>query len=120
LPAWHSPLTDAQKQCLADQGVTLPERSATGERPQFSPEQRDAFRAAAQACGITLPAWHSPLTDAQKQCLADQGVTLPERSATGERPQFSPEQRDAFRAAAQACGIALPSHHPDAEQPQTA
>ena len=58
-------------------------------------EQRAAFRQAAEACGLPTPAAgvHRPgfggpgtlagrsssLTDAQKQCLADQGVTLPQR-----------------------------------------
>ena len=60
------------------------------------------------------------LTDAQKQCLSDHGVSLPEPSATGERPQFSPEQRDALRAAAEACGIEFPHPGPGTEQPQTA
>ena len=111
------PLTDTQQQCLTDHGVTLP---ADGERPQgLTDEQRAAFRAAAQACGITLPA-HGPrlaLSDAQKQCLTDQGVTLPARPVNGERPaRPTDEQRAAFRAAAQACGIVLPAfgdHRPD-------
>jgi hypothetical protein len=56
------------------------------------------------------------LTDAQKQCLADHGVTLPQRPAdgsTGERPAPpTAEQRDALRAAAAACGITIPEHGP--------
>jgi hypothetical protein len=60
------------------------------------------------------------LSDAQKQCLSDQGVTLPQPSASGERPQLSQEQREAFRAAAQECGIELRHPGPRAEQPQTA
>jgi hypothetical protein len=51
----HAPLTDAQKQCLADQGITLPERPADGSRPQLSQEQRDALKAAAKACGLPTP-----------------------------------------------------------------
>jgi hypothetical protein len=90
-------LSDAQKQCLSDQGVTLPQPSSSGERPQVSQEQRDAFRAAAQACGIEFGGHRAPLTDAQRQCLSDQGVTLPQPSSSGERPQVSQEQRDAFR-----------------------
>ena len=133
-PARRRPaLTDAQKQCLADQGVTLPQRPAadgTGQRPSPpTDEQRAAFRAAAEACGLPTPPAgdHRPgfggpggprpaLTDAQKQCLADQGVTLPQRpadGATGERPAPpTAEQRDAFRAAAAACGITIPEHGP--------
>ena len=45
-------LTDAQRQCLADQGVTLPARPADGSRPELSQEQRDALRRAAVACGL--------------------------------------------------------------------
>jgi hypothetical protein len=128
-------LTDAQKQCLADQGVTLPQRPAdgTGQRPAPpTDEQRAAFRAAAEACGLPTPPAgdHRPgfggpggpggprpaLTDAQKQCLADQGVTLPQRPAdgsTGERPAPpTAEQREAFQKAAAACGITIPEHGP--------
>jgi hypothetical protein len=108
-PLPHPQLSDTQKQCLTDHGVTLP---ATGERPQaLTDEQRAAFRAAAEACGIALRHGLRPeLSDAQKQCLTDQGVTLPARPANGERPTPpTDEQRAAFRAAAQTCGITLPS-----------
>lgn len=44
-------LTEEQRQCLQDQGL---ERPARGERP--TDEQRQAFRDAAEACGIELPA----------------------------------------------------------------
>jgi hypothetical protein len=53
-------LSTEQRQCLTDQGVTLPQKPADGSRPQLTQEQRDAFRAAAQACGIPLPAHHAP------------------------------------------------------------
>ena len=45
-------ITDAQKQCLADQGVTPPVKPADGSRPELTQEQRDALRAAAEACGL--------------------------------------------------------------------
>jgi hypothetical protein len=45
-------LTAAQKQCLADQGVTVPAKPADGSRPAFTQEQRDALRQAAEACGL--------------------------------------------------------------------
>ena len=49
-------LTDEQKQCLADQGVTVPEKPADGTRPpRPTDEQRAAFRAAAEACGLPTP-----------------------------------------------------------------
>ena len=126
----HPALTDAQKQCLADHGVTLPARPAadsTGERPAPpTDDQRAAFRAAAVACGLTVPTGPGPgfagpggfrpaLTDTQKQCLADQGVTPPQRPTpgTGERPTPpTAEQRAALQAAAAACGITLPAHTP--------
>lgn len=63
-------LTDAQKQCLADHGVTLPARPASGSgtepasrsgtepadgsRPELTQEQRDARRQAAEACGLPV------------------------------------------------------------------
>jgi len=59
------------------------------------------------------------LSDTQKQCLADHGVSKPAPSATGERPQLSPEQRDALRAALQACGIELHRFGHGAIPPQT-
>ena len=107
----HTPLTQEQRQCLADQGVTLPEKPADGSRPQLSQEQRDALRAAAETCGLQLGRPHGgrpQLTQEQRQCLADQGVTRPEKPADGSRPQLSQEQRDARRAAAEKCGIELP------------
>jgi hypothetical protein len=104
-------LTDAQRQCLAEQGVTLPARAVGGARPELSQEQRDALRQAAAACG--LPAGprrglRVGLTDAQRQCLAEQGVTLPGRAADGTRPALTQEPRAAFRQAAAACGLWLP------------
>ena len=48
-------LTDAQRQCLADQGLTPPQRPADGTRVAPTDEQRAAFRAAAEACGLPAP-----------------------------------------------------------------
>src|SRR5262249_20414278 len=112
-------LSDAQKQCLADHGVSKPAPSSTGERPQLTPEQRDALRSALQACGVEFPRLRPQLSDAQKQCLADHGVSKPAPSSTGERPQLTPEQRDALRSAFQACGIEFHRFGGGA-QPQTA
>ena len=50
--------------------------------------------------------------DTVRRCLADQGVALPARPADGTRPTLSPEQRQALRQAAAACG--LPGPGPDA------
>jgi hypothetical protein len=108
-------LADTVRQCLAEQGVTPPARPADGTRPTLSPEQRQALRQAAAACGLPLrpgARFRPPLTDAQRQCLAEQGVTLPARPADGIRPTLSPEQREALRQAAAACG--LPGHRPGA------
>ena len=81
----HPQLTDAQKQCLADHGVTPPQKPADGTRPTPpTDEQRAAHQAAAEACGLPARGPGGPggpggvrpqLTDAQKQCLADHGVT---------------------------------------------
>ena len=146
---FHRPdLTDAQKACLVDHGVTRPTPGADGSRPRFDPTTRDAVRAAAQACGITLPEHgdvadrveagrrsgrmprRPALTDAQKACLTEAGVTVP-TPGTGDarpndarpndaRPKLDPAARDAFRAAAQACGLTPPAgrgHHPEPAPP---
>ena len=120
----RAPLTDDQKQCLADHGAALPERPANpeaGTRPAPpTDDQRAAFRAAAEACGLPTPTagghrFGPQLTDTQKQCLADHGVTLPTppTPGSGERPQPpTAEQREAFHAAAQACNLPVPTHGP--------
>ena len=49
-------LTAEQKQCLADHGVTPPVKPADGTRPTPPTDaQREAFRAAATACGLPTP-----------------------------------------------------------------
>ncbi len=89
-------LTDEQKQCLSDQGITRPVRPLT-------PEKIEALKAAAEACDIKLPNRHRPnLTDEQKQCLSEHGVTRPVRPLT-------PEKVQALKAAAEACGIQRPA-----------
>ena len=51
----HPQLSDDQKQCLANQGVTLPQRPADGTRPTPpTDEQRAALKAAAEACGLPV------------------------------------------------------------------
>ena len=55
----HPGLTDAQKQCLADQGVTLPQKPADGTKPApRSDADRAALQAAAAACGLSTPPAH--------------------------------------------------------------
>jgi hypothetical protein len=115
----RAPLTDDQKQCLANQGVTLPTKPADGTRPAPPTDaERQALRAAAVACGLAVgdgpgvggPGGHRPMfTDDQKQCLADHGVTLPTKPADGTPPAPPTDaERQALRAAAEACGIMPP------------
>ncbi len=49
-------LTDEQRQCLQDQGIEKPARGEDGKPVKPTDEQREAFRQAAAACGIELPA----------------------------------------------------------------
>jgi hypothetical protein len=107
----HPQLTDAQKACLEQHGVQKPQPGPNGERPQLTDAQRQALRTAAQACGVQLPLRRHPrprLTDAQKTCLQEHGVQKPAVGANGERPKPTDAQRQAFREAADACGIKLP------------
>ena len=88
--------------------MTLPARPADGSRPVLTPEQRDALRKAAEACGFPTRGHglRRGLTGtAAWRCLTDQGVTLPARPADGSRPVLTPEQRDALRKAAETCGL---------------
>jgi hypothetical protein len=64
-PGGRPVLTDEQRQCLADHGITLPERPEVGsERQRPSDAERDTFRAAAEACGITQFLPHGSLRTA--------------------------------------------------------
>jgi hypothetical protein len=102
-------LTDEQRACLEQQGVQKPEPDENGERVRPTEEQREAFRAAAEACGIELPRKHRPrLTDEQRACLEEQGAQKPERDENGEPVPLTEEQREAARAAFEACGIEVP------------
>jgi hypothetical protein len=116
-------LTDEQKTCLEGQGVVKPEPDADGNRVKPTEEQRAAFTAAAEACGIELPAHgrggpgghRGPaLTDEQKACLEEQGIEKPAKDADGNRVKPTDEQKAAFEAAAEACGIDLPERPADA------
>ena len=108
-------LTDAQRQCLAEQGVTLPTRRGDGTRPAAhrgaarSPERRGRglWSAPHAAAG---PRSAPVLTDAQRQCLAEQGVTCrPVRPTAPRRVRSPSEQRAALRAARR--GV-RPAHRP--------
>ena len=114
-------LTDEQRQCLTDQGITLPLRSSNADKPALTDEQRQQLRAAGQACGLhgmtarpgtppMLGGLARGLTGEQRQCLTDQGVSLPARSTDGARPSLSAEQRAALRQAAETCGLFARGH----------
>ena len=100
-------LTDAQKACLSQHGVTAP----TPGQPLSEPTdaQRQAFRAAAQACGLPAPQGlvMMHLTDAQKACLSQHGVSVPTPGQKLNGPP-SDAERAKFEAAAQACGLPKP------------
>ena len=100
-----SNLTDDQKTCLQESGVSRPAADATEEERQAA---REAFRTAAETCGITLPDPQGPLanlTDEQKACLDAADLTRPDRDASFEERQAA---REALKAAAEGCGIELP------------
>ena len=108
----HAQLTDAQKQCLSDQGLTRP---ATRPTSPPSQEQIKKLKAAAKECGIKLPAHpgrgdhrgpggepFQQLTQEQRDCLTNAGLTRPEGRPTAEQFQK-------LRAAAAECGITIPA-----------
>jgi hypothetical protein len=104
-------LTDAQRTCLAQHGVSLPTPGQRLAPP--TAQQRAAFKAAAQACGLPAPsgAPHQvQLTDAQRTCLAQHGVQPPPKDPPSGPP--TAQQLAVFRAAAQACGLPAPRDLP--------
>ncbi len=103
----RSPFTEAQRQCLTDQGVTRPEAKPTAE-------QRQALQAAFAACGIEQPGGRvraarflRDLTPEQRECLKTE--LRPAAGSEGQRPRLtSAERRQALTDAATACAITLP------------
>jgi hypothetical protein len=114
-PGGHPPrLTDAQKTCLTQHGVTLPSPNA-GQPPAPPTDQpRQAFEAAAKACDVQPPNPHPvQLTAAQRTCLTQHGITPPTPGSAKPTSRPSAQQRAAFEAAAKACGLpALPKDPP--------
>ena len=108
----HPPhLTDAQKTCLTQHGVQLPAMQS-GQRPTPpTDQQRQAFEAAAKACGIQ-PLHRIRLTDAQRACLTQHGVTPPTPGSVKPSSPPSAAQRATFEAAAKACGLPTPPKPP--------
>ncbi len=102
-------LTDTQKTCLANAGLSRP----TG-RP--TAEQGAQLLAAAKQCGIEIPAnvggrpsgtgpgsaRFAQLTDAQRSCLTNAGLSRPTT-----RPTAATFQQ--VREAAAKCGITIPA-----------
>ena len=132
-PPAHPALTDAQKQCLADHGVTLPERPTTlepGQRPtpptdeqrQAAPRGRPGVRAADSAAGRPPARWarfraSSPPHGRAEAVSGRSGCHAPAASrppATAGQPPSPPtaEQRAALQQAAAACGITIPERPP--------
>jgi hypothetical protein len=107
----HPPhLTAAQKTCLTQHGVQLP--AMRSGQPPTAPtdQQRQAFEAAAKACGVQPH--RIPLTDAQRACLTQHGVTPPTPGSVKPSSPPSAEQRATFQAAAKACGLPTPPKPP--------
>jgi hypothetical protein len=117
--------SDAFKACLEQQGVTLPGKPADGSRPALTDEQKQALRAASEACASLRPT-RPELSDEQqaqlraqmeqyRACLEAQGLTRPERPAPStdgtppQRPQISDEQKAQIEAARTACADVAPN-----------
>ena len=105
---WWNKLTDEQRTCLKDAAITRPVGPLDdAERAAL----RAKVEAAAQKCDVTLPfakarAFWDGLTDEQRSCLKDAAVTRPWGPLTKEQRQ---EVRGDLRAAAQKCGVTLPT-----------
>ncbi|MBP6994555.1 MAG: hypothetical protein KBB39_00250 [Phycicoccus sp.] len=109
---WWRGLDGTQRQCLNDAGLSRPVGPLSdSERATV----REQVQAAADTCGVTLPfakarAFWNTLSDSQQQCLQDADVTRPlGRLSDDERASVRAE----MAAAAQACGVTLPTR-PDA------
>lgn len=108
---WFQGLTDEQRACLQDAGITRPVWPLdVSDRVAL----RGRVRAAASACDITVPdptrrermaqAWVA-LSDEQRSCLTDTGLTRPVgRLSDADRATL----RAQVVAAAKSCGVTLP------------
>ncbi|MEL7207779.1 MAG: hypothetical protein AAGK32_06035 [Actinomycetota bacterium] len=105
-PAVDEEAFAAYRDCLEENGIEPP---ADGERPnrdEITDEQREAFRAAREACADVHP--FAEEIAAARACLEENGVEFP---ADGERPnrdEITDEQRETFQAAKEACADVLP------------
>ena len=108
----------AARECLAENGVELPEDGERPNRDEITDEQRETFEAAREACADVLPerrGHHGPRPDfdseefeAFRECLAENGVELPEDGERPNRDEITDEQRETFQAAREACADVLP------------
>ncbi len=114
---WRN-LTDAQRACLAEAHLTRPAGPLTNDQRATL---RTQVEAAAQKCGITLPArrqgaipqfWRE-LTDAQLECMRGAGVTRPFGPLTVEQRVTL---RSELQKAATGCGVTLPPERGTATQ----
>jgi hypothetical protein len=104
-------LTQDQKDCLTAQGITRPDHRPTTEEREALKTQ---LKAAADTCGITLPAPRAhglrrrlaALTQDQKDCLKANGITRPDHRPTTEEREALKTQ---LKAAAETCGIPVPA-----------
>ncbi len=113
-PGAHPPnLTDAQKACLTQHGITPPTPGSAKPTSPPTDQQRQAFEAAAKACGVQPPKGHRvELTAAQQTCLTQHGITPPTPGTAKPTSPPSAQQRAAFEAAAKACGLPTPPKGP--------
>ncbi|MEO7163063.1 MAG: hypothetical protein ABI041_09090 [Bdellovibrionia bacterium] len=104
------PLTDAQKKCFTDNGVSPPEMDTPPEGPLPSQEVRDKILKCLDANGFKPPTRDlPPLTDAQKKCFSDNGITPPEPNTPPPSTLPSQEVRDKIRACLDANGFKPPT-----------
>ena len=114
--AEHPSMEDL-RECMEEQGVTLPEHPEWGEdREPLSDEEREALRDAAEECGMPAPGT-APFgmgpgghggrdIEGLRECAAEAGIDLPEPGdVLDERPELTDEQRDAMRACHEELGL---------------
>ena len=109
---WLASLTDDQKTCLRQAGLTRPVGPLTEEERKAL---REKVAAAAKTCGIDLPtgerraavkAFWQGLTEEQRTCLKEADLTRPlGRLNEKERAEIWTQ----VKAAAQKCGVTVPA-----------
>lgn len=112
LAAWYASLTDAQRTCLKDQGITKPTGHLTAEQKK---DLLAKAKKAADTCHITLPGkakrealktWAKSLTPDQRSCLKKEIVNRPWGPLTkDERTALLAK----VKTAAEKCGAPVPT-----------